>query len=307
MSWERKRRPQRRDFVALNRRAVPASPWPVRGRYPARAFSPGPAEPANAWPSRQLANLLAPLFDCAAASGAVEVSAAGQFSSWGWRYELTRFRLRGPEAGRRPMRLGLFAGLHGDEPAGCVALVEWLVALAAMPERAAGYELFVYPVCNPTGYEDGTRCNRAGRDLNREFWHRSAEPEVRFIEREIEERRFDGILALHSDDTSDGIYGYAHGRLLNEALLIPALEAAEKVLPRDRRAMIDGFPARDGVLSQCFKGVLAPPAEWERHPFDLIFETPAHAPLCAQVDATCAALDAILESYVRFMAYAQDI
>lgn len=304
MTQERKRR-SRRQPRATARRAD--SPWPVRGTYPARMTSPGPAETTAAWPPRQLTRLFAPLFECAATTGAIEIGAAGQFSSWGWRYELTRFRLRGPEAGGRTMRLGLFAGLHGDEPAGCLALVEWLAALASAPDRVAGYELFVYPVCNPTGYEDNTRTNRAGKDLNREFWHRSAEPEVRFIEREIAAQRFDGIVTLHSDDTSEGVYGYAHGRLLNEALLIPALEAAEVYLPRDRRPMIDGFPARDGVLSQCFKGVLAPPAEWERHPFDVIFETPAQASLRAQIDATRAALDAVVEGYRRFMAYAQGL
>jgi len=39
--------------------------------------------------------------------------------------------------------------------------------------------------------------------------------------------------ALHAD-TSDGLYGYAHGRVLNENLLMPALQASERVLPRNR-------------------------------------------------------------------------
>ena len=237
----------------------------------------------------------------------MRVEVAGRFSSWGWRYEFMRVRLAGETAGRRLKRLGFFAGLHGDEPAGCLALVRWLAGLEADPARAAGYEITVYPVCNPTGFEDGTRANRAGKDLNREFWQRSAEPEVRLIEREIEQRRFDGIISLHSDDTCEGIYGYAHGRLLNEALLVPALAAAAEFLPRDSRAVIDGFPAHDGVLAHCYPGVLAPPAEWDRHPFDVIFETPARAPLEAQVQATVAALDSILAEYRRFMAYADGI
>ena len=39
---------------------------------------------------------------------------------------------------------------------------------------------------------------------------------------------------------------------LDEMLLGPALIAAEKVLPRDRRAIIDGFNARDGVDLRLF-------------------------------------------------------
>jgi len=51
--------------------------------------------------------------------------------------------------------------------------------------RGRGYELHVYPLVNPTGYEDGTRHSRSGKDLNREFWRGSNEPEVALLEKEI--------------------------------------------------------------------------------------------------------------------------
>jgi hypothetical protein len=230
---------------------------------------------------------------------------AGEFSSDGRRYVLPRFRLRGPEAGQAPIRLGLFAGVHGDEGAGCAALCELLTALAVAPADAAGYDLWVYPVCNPYGYEAGVRGNGAGKDLNREFWRDSPEPEARILEAELLARRFHGIIALHADDTCDGVYGYAHGRLLNEALLGPALRAAARVLPLDPRSTIDGFPANGAVIHQCFCGVLAPPPDQKPRPFDLIFETPALASFDRQVQAHVLALEAILAEYRRFIAYAQ--
>src|SRR4029077_19965329 len=125
---------------------------------------------------------------------------------------------------------------HGDEPAGCAALVRFIARLAADPARGAGDDLFVYPVVNPTGYERVTRENHAGRDLNREFWRNSSQPEVRLLETELRARAFDGIITLHADDTCEGLYGYSHGRPLDELLLRPALVAAERVLPRDQRA-----------------------------------------------------------------------
>jgi hypothetical protein len=90
-------------------------------------------------------------------------------------------------------------------------------------------------------------------------------------------------------------------------LLLPALEAAGEFLPIDHRATIDGFPARAGLIRDCFAGVLSAPPEQQPRPFDLIFETPAHAELELQVCATVAALKAVLAAYPAFIAYAQDL
>lgn len=252
-------------------------------------------------------DLLRPLHRLAQSGQGWEHACLGTFRHGGEDYAVPRFRLVGPSTGSEPVRLGLFAGVHGDEPAGCAALVEFAQALAREPERAAGYDLFFYPVVNPTGYEDGTRFNRAGKDLNREFWRGSPEPEVRVFERELRARRFHGLMTLHADDTCEGLYGYSHGRTLDEALLQPALRAAEVVLPRDRRPVIDGFNARDGVICDCFHGILSAPADQDPRPFDVIFETPALAPFSLQVAAAVAALDTIVAEYRGFIAYAQDL
>ncbi len=257
--------------------------------------------------TRDLRTLLGPLLELAGECVDVIGSMAGSFTFQGRRYGIPRFVFTGPPAAHDPIRLGLFAGVHGDEPAGCEALARFLADLAASPEIATGYDLVIYPVCNPTGYEDNTRFNRAGFDLNREFWRSSSQPEVRILERELREHRFDGIVTLHADDTCNGCYGYAHGRVLNEALLRPALAAASGILPRDVRANIDGFVATESILRDCFGGVLAAPPDQSPQPFDLIFETPALVPLDQQVEATVVALHSILGEYRKFIAYAQDL
>ncbi len=251
--------------------------------------------------------LFAPLETLVRLDNGLTATPAGELVSDGSRYAITCFRFAGPSTGQEPIRLGLFAGLHGDEPAGCVALVQFLAGIVAEPTRAAGYELLVYPVVNPTGYEDGTRCNRRGRDLNREFWRNSAEPEIQILENELRRSAFAGVITLHADDTCEGHYGYSHGRALDDALLRPALLAAEAVLPRDRRAVIDGFNAREGVINDCFHGILSAPPDQDPRPFNLIFETPAHVALDVQVRANVAALDAIVSAYRGLIAYAQDI
>lgn len=257
--------------------------------------------------SRNLRALFGPLLELAEHCPEIVGSMAGTFTHQGQRYGIPRFLFIGPKAEHTPIRLGLFAGIHGDEPAGCEALVQLLVELAEDPDRAVGYDLVVYPVCNPTGYEDSTRFNRAGLDLNREFWRSSLQPEVRILEAELRAHRFDGIITLHSDDTSEGIYGYAHGRLLNEELLKPALRACECILRRDPRTQIDGFTASESILRDCFPGVLAAPAEQDPKPFDIIFETPARAPSLSQVNAAVTALKSIFGEYRRFIAYGQNL
>lgn len=227
---------------------------------------------------------------------------AGSFESEGKRYTIPRFAFHGPATNVAPIRLGFFGLLHGDEPSGALGLQHFLDLLAADPSIAAGYELVFYPLCNPTGYEDGTRHNRAGLDLNREFWRGSAQPEVQILQEELRREHFDGIVALHADDTSDGLYGFTQGQVLNENLLAPALRAASRILPVNPGAMIDGFAAAAGLIKDCYQGILAPPPDQRPRPFELIFETPAAAPMTQQVEAISCALRSVLKEYRAFIA-----
>jgi murein peptide amidase A len=220
---------------------------------------------------------------------------------------IPRYLYLGERGGGDPFRLGIFASIHGDEPEGALALNRLVHQLERDPEIARGYALFLYPVCNPTGFEAGTRHSKSGKDLNREFWRQSTEPEVRFIESEIYLHAFDGLIMLHSDNDSAGAYGYVNGSVLSENLLEPALKAAEKFLPRDRRPVIDGFPAREGIIYRSFEGVLRSLPGLERPPFELTFETPQRAPLYLQVEATAAALKSILTEYRELRSIGQNI
>ncbi len=258
-------------------------------------------------PVRDLRALLQPLEALGDLRSLLQISLAGAFDFEGVTYTLPRIVFTGPKAAHDPIRLALFGGLHGDEPASVLALVAFVERLAAEPHRATGYDLTVYPLLNPVGYARDTRVNGAGLDLNREFWRGSTLPEIRALERELSTNRFQGLITLHADDTCDGIYGYTRGHVLNEALLEPALRSASYIIPRDRRSRIDGFVARDGKIEACFEGVLSAPAGQRPRPFDLIFETPALVPVELQVEAAVTALDTILDEYRVFLAYAQNL
>ena len=232
----------------------------------------------------------------------------GKFRHGNSTYTLPRFMFLGPGTDDEPVRIGIFAAIHGDEPETAHAAIEFLRRLAEEPERARGYQIFVYPICNPTGVEDGTRHSRDGQDLNRAFWNGSKHPEIYYLERELGVLGFQGVIALHADNTTDGVYAFVRGATLTEALARPALEAAEAWLPRASGAVIDNFPAKDALIHQhCYEGVLSNPAELHPAPFEIIFETPQEQPFELQVKAAVAALERIFEEYRPFLSFQQNL
>jgi protein MpaA len=256
---------------------------------------------------RNLADLLAPLEKIAATSPNLVANHDARFEVDGESYELPRYLFVGPRGGDTPIRVGIFAGIHGDEPEGVHALIQFIRLLEAKPELAAGYYLSFYPVCNPTGFEDHTRHSRGGKDLNREFWRNSTEPEVRLLQAEMVSRSFQGIISLHTDDTSTGFYGFAHGATLTKNLIAPALAAAEKFLPRDERPVIDGFNALNGIIRDAYEGILNAPPKIRPRPFEIILETPAAPPEYLKELAFVSALQTILAEYNKFIAYAPNL
>jgi murein peptide amidase A len=220
---------------------------------------------------------------------------------------LPRYLFVGPKGGDEPLRLGIFAGVHGDEPEGIHALVQFLTLLEEQPELAAGYSIFAYPVCNPTGVEDGTRHSRSGKDLNREFWRGSSEPEVRLLQSELVAHSLHGLISLHTDDTSPGFYGFAGGATLTKNLIEPALRAAAEFLPLNSDEQIDGFRARRGVIRDGYEGVLSAPPKVRPKPFEIILETPQAAPTFLKQAALVAAMRTILARYREFIAYAPNL
>lgn len=265
--------------------------------------------PADSADQRSIKKLLLPLFlQVGTTAHSLHADSAGFWKVGQERYWLPRVIFRGEnEMGEPTIRLAIFAGLHGDEPAGVHAVVDLLRALEADPFFGRAYRIHIYPLCNPTGYEDGTRHSRGGLDLNREFWRGSLEPEVAIMERELMEHKFHGIIALHSDDTSDGLYGFVRGATLTKHLLEPALAAAEAALPRNQASIIDGFHAVNGIIHTAYDGILTAPPGSSPAPFEIILESPHHAPMDLQRKAFVLALTEILRHYRRMISYAADL
>jgi hypothetical protein len=252
-------------------------------------------------------DLLDPLLVRAKSSASLLYKPLAPFEINGDSYQIPRFIFLGPRGGAEPIRIGIFAAIHGDEAATASATVKFLELLDQDAELARDFCLFVYPICNPTGFEDSTRISRRGRDLNREFWNNSREPEVLALQMELCTHAFDGIVSLHADDTTDGIYGFVGGATLTQSLLNPALNAAELFLPRNHKPLIDGFPAESGIIRDGYNGILRAPPEVSPRPFELIFETPQLAPIALQEQAFIVALLSILAEYRKTVSFAANL
>lgn len=145
--------------------------------------------------------------------------------------------------GPRP-RLYLSAGIHGDEPAPPLALLEMLEA--GVFDHRAGW--FLCPLLNPAGFLQSSRENAAGLDLNRDYLDSRSEEiraHVRWLRRQP---NFDLTLAVHEDWEAKGYYLYEQNPQNRPSLAEPMLAAAASACPIDPSPEIDGREAVHGII-----------------------------------------------------------
>jgi predicted deacylase len=70
------------------------------------------------------------------------------------------------------------AGHHGDEPAGPLAVLDYISEYCETDNN--NFDLTIFPLVNPDGYEHDTRTNANGVDLNRDYFE-FKQPETRAL------------------------------------------------------------------------------------------------------------------------------
>lgn len=193
----------------------------------------------------------------------------------------------------------LSAGIHGDEPAGPLALLNLM--------REGFFDVpahwWICPTLNPTGLVARTRENVGGIDLNRDYWIRSS-PEViahsawldRFVKPDL-------FISLHEDWESTGFYFYEINLGDDEpARAHRILDAVKPYFHSERGPLIDGHESReDGWIYHAAEPDL--PEGWPEAiylanngcPLSYTFETPSHALINLRVEAHAAAVKAACE------------
>lgn len=266
------------------------------------------SSPANAEGLRNQTDatgrFLAPLLDLAENSDYLVAGSVGAFIADGELFRIPRALFMGPKGGGDTIRVAIFAAIHGNEIEGTEALIELLHELSRTPAVAKGYHIYAYPVCNPSGLAAGTRNNVSGVDLTGEFWRRSDQPEVYYLEREMGVHQFQGVISLHNTDGTD-FGAQTRSSILDEALVQPALRAARQFLSEpDSQENAISWPHASHSMPA---GFLTATDELLHTPFEINFGIPVRAPKLSRIQGTAVALMTILESYRILQATRQNI
>lgn len=193
-------------------------------------------------------------------------------------------------------RVYLSAGIHGDEPAGPLALLEMMLAGFFAPDIAWA----VCPALNPTGLAAARRETAGGIDMNRDYWRRRT-PEVAAHAAWLETQPApDLFVSLHEDWETQHFYLYE----INLGEDAPhrsssIIESVRPWFPPEAGPEIDGHtPRGPGWIFHAAEADV--PQGWPEAiflsklgcPLSFTLETPSQQALAARVAAHRAAVQA---------------
>jgi len=142
-------------------------------------------------------------------------------------------------------RIYISTGVHGDEPAGPLAVLGMLQE-NRWPVNA---DIWLCPCLNPTGFTFNQRENARGLDLNRQYLQPEAQ-EVRahiaWLERQP---NFDLCMCLHEDWESHGFYLYELNPDQQPSFAQSIINRVSEVCPIDMSPVIEDRPAANGIIN----------------------------------------------------------
>jgi murein peptide amidase A len=203
---------------------------------------------------------------------------------------------RGSRDEARRKRVYLSTGIHGDEPAGPLAMLK-LLQENRWPENL---ELWLCPCLNPIGFTQNTRTNVNGIDLNRAYLNPVVEEAIAHIAWLERQPQFDLCMLLHEDWESQGFYLYEQNPEGRPSFAEKMIQAVEKVCPIDQSEVIEGRPAKGGIIRPNLDPRTRP--DWPEAFYVITHKTrqsytmeaPSDFPLPTRVDALMAAVNAAL-------------
>jgi Predicted deacylase len=193
-------------------------------------------------------------------------------------------------------RIYISTGIHGDEPAGPLA-VRQLLQENQWPENAS---LSLIPCLNPTGLRLNRRENDQGVDLNREYLDTKAPETLAHINWLSRQTSFDLCMCLHEDWESDGFYVYELNPDNRPSLADHIVAQVAEVCPLDLSEIIEGRPAQRGIIRPSVDPRSRP--QWPEAFYLLTYKTrlsytleaPSDFPLPTRVAALVAGVHAAL-------------
>ena len=198
-------------------------------------------------------------------------------------------------------RVYLSTGIHGDEPAGPLAVLQ-LLKENNWPQ---GVDIFLCPCLNPTGFSLRRRENDKGIDLNRDYRDLQTGETRGHVEWLKRKPHFDVSVCLHEDWESKGFYLYELNPDNRPSFAQNIINQVEEVCPIDRSSEIDGWPAENGVIHPHNNPLERP--QWpealylitNKTRLSYTLESPSGFPLETRVAALVKAVRAVLGSIIK--------
>ena len=124
-----------------------------------------------------------------------------------------------------PKHVLITGGMHGDEPAGVEAVLQFLERDNTTPLK--NFSFLVIPCINPYGYVHNTRETLDGIDINRAF-ETDDIAEVAIVKKALGQTQFSLAIDFHEDYDATGFYLYEGKR--DEKYICPRLATAAKAI-----------------------------------------------------------------------------
>ncbi|MBT5146425.1 MAG: M14 family metallocarboxypeptidase [Gemmatimonadetes bacterium] len=212
-------------------------------------------------------------------------------------HDMWGLRCGSQDAARRVLITG---GVHGDEPAGVEAVLQFLEHSVA--DYVRHFHFVVIPCVNPSGYEANTRENGSGQDINRSMSNNGV-IESMSLRQVIADQPFDLFFDLHEDYEATGFYMYEaerERRLLGEQI-VDAVRQIGSIDSDDNTDPGLDMPVSEGLfeINPAWRtSGWSVYAYFESATHGVLTETPSTAwPLQTRVDAHLLALRLVLDHY----------
>lgn len=139
----------------------------------------------------------------------------------------------------------ILAGHHGNESFGITILLKWI----KQPLLFSNFNYYIFPICNPFGYEKNRRTNGNRQDTNNDtnFIKDSKVPELAILYEEFP-RTADLILDVHGDVDKSELYCYEHKSENLPSIAEKSLIENDTLIPYLKTKTIYKIPVNNGVI-----------------------------------------------------------
>jgi hypothetical protein len=203
--------------------------------------------------------------------------------------QISRYVFEGHQSRGTPIRIGIFAGLRGDDSVGPGAVARFLEDLVALPQLGESFRIYAYPVVHAANFETATSSFRQSEYIINQIGCKVLSSESYQIEREIFAIAFDGIITIRLVDEIKNLKVGISDTRLHDVLVRPIVSTLEPFLPTIEGCVCDSprfLTAGNGL---------------KRKPFELTFQVPSSGWSGLQSIGLRIALHRIVDCFRRYV------